>query len=99
MIIKNVETFIYYLDYIVVKVVILALKTIKISEENYEWLVKFSGEMQSELGRSISIDKAIKMLQKNRLSTLAGSWKMDVSEVEKMKRGLNKGWKKWKISV
>lgn len=77
----------------------MVTKTIKISEENYKWLVELSGEMQKELGKPISLDKALKMLHKGRLSELAGSWKMSDKEAEKIRNNLSEGWKKWKISV
>ena len=77
----------------------MATKTIKISEENYRWLVEFSGELRKEQGKPVSIDGALKMLHKGKLSDLAGSWKMSDKEAENIFRKLSKGWKKWKISV
>jgi len=74
-------------------------KTIKISDENYRTLVELSGEMQKEIGRPVSIDRAIKLISKGRLSELAGGLKMSDDEVEEMFNTLSKGWKKWKISV
>ncbi len=74
-------------------------KTIKISEDNYRWLVELSGEIQKELGKPVSIDKALKTLHKGKLSDLAGKLKMTDKEVETMSKNLSKGWKKWKISV
>ena len=40
----------------------MALKAIKISEENYKLLVKLSAELQSKSGEMVSIDKAISTL-------------------------------------
>lgn len=77
----------------------MALKTIKISEENYKWLVELSGELQKEMGHPVSLDKALKMLHKGRLSELAGSWKMSDKEAETIAKKIETGWKKWKISV
>ena len=74
-------------------------KTIKISEDNYRWLVELSGEIQKELGKPVSIDKALKTLHKGKLSDLAGSWKMSDKEANKISKNLSEGWKKWKISV
>ena len=74
-------------------------KTIKISEDNYRWLVELSGEIQKELGKPVSIDKALKTLHKGKLSDLAGSWKMSDKEAIKISKNLSEGWKKWKISV
>lgn len=77
----------------------MALKTIKISEENYKWLVELSGEFQKEAGHPVSLDKALKMLHKGKLSELAGSWKMSDKEMETIAKNIESGWKKWKISV
>ncbi|MEI6849724.1 MAG: hypothetical protein WCK29_01670 [archaeon] len=40
----------------------MALKAIKISEENYKSLVKLSASMQAASGEMVSIDKAISTL-------------------------------------
>ena len=40
----------------------MALKAIKIGEENYKKLVKLSAELQSKSGEMVSIDKAITSL-------------------------------------
>ncbi len=77
----------------------MSTKTIKISEENYSWLVQLSGELQREFGEHISIDRALKTLHKGKLSELAGSWRMTDKEVEHFSKSLKEGWKKWKISV
>lgn len=76
------------------------MKTIKISEENYTWLVSMAGKLQKETGHSVSIDSALKTLKERPTSqnimNLAGSWKMTDKEVKEMKNSLRKGWKKWK---
>lgn len=77
----------------------VALKTIKISEENYQWLVGLSSEFQKELRHPVSLDKALKMLHKGKISELAGSWKMSDKEAEAFSKKIEGGWKKWKISV
>ncbi|MBI3032288.1 hypothetical protein HYY69_02335 [Candidatus Woesearchaeota archaeon] len=78
----------------------MGMKTIKISEENYTWLVSMAGKLQKETGHSVSIDSALKTLKERPTSqnimNLAGSWKMTDKEVKEMKNSLRKGWKKWK---
>ena len=74
-------------------------KTIKISEETYRWLIQLSGEMQKDLGRPVSIDRALRKLRSGKVSDLAGSWEMSDEEVHKMFKKLSGGWRKWKISV
>ncbi len=69
----------------------MTTKTIKISEENYRWLVEISGDMQKELGRPVSIDKALKSLHKRKVSDLAGSLKISDKEIETMFKDLSKG--------
>ncbi len=77
-------------------------KTIKISEENYEWLCELAGDLQKTEKRTISIDKALSKLYKKLrgdISDMAGAWKMDDKEAEEFKSSLKQNWKKWKISV
>jgi len=77
----------------------MANKAIKISEENYKWLVQLSGEMQKQQGKPVSIDKAITMMKREKISDLAGSWEMSDKEAETIYKKLSEGWKKWKISA
>lgn len=77
-------------------------KTIKISKENYLWLLKLAGDLQKEEGRIISFDDAInklksKKMKKTSILEFAGRWKMSDEEAEKLKKDLRKGYKKWKI--
>lgn len=73
-------------------------KTVKINALTYKWICEFAGELQAEIGEPISIDKALNfMFQKNKLSDLAGSWKMSEEESEKIFKNLKKGWNSWKI--
>jgi len=44
----------------------MTLKTIKISEENYRWLLQLAGELQKNYGRSISVDKALSELKEKK---------------------------------
>jgi hypothetical protein len=40
-------------------------KTIKISEENYKWLVKVAAEIQSKKLEPISLDEALSLIKSN----------------------------------
>ncbi|HLC84506.1 MAG TPA: hypothetical protein VJH22_01815 [Candidatus Nanoarchaeia archaeon] len=71
-------------------------KTIKISEDNYRWLMGVAGEIQQREGRSISIDKALSRLRRRPLSDLSGKWKGTDKEADEIKKKLSKGWA-WKI--
>ena len=80
----------------------MASKTIKISGENYFWLLKLAGELQKQRRKPVSFDEAIYVLRSNnlkkkKLSSLAGSWKMSDKEAEDFKKNLRKGRSKWEI--
>jgi len=73
-------------------------KTIKISSSNYREICEFAGELQKNIGEPVSVDKALTfLLNKSKLSDLAGSWKMTDREADEMMKGLRKGWSSWKI--
>ena len=79
-------------------------KTIKISKENYMWLLKIASDIQKKHGKIATFDVAINSLKKCRMKNkknimeFAGIWEdMSNEEAEKLKRDLKKGWKKWKI--
>ncbi len=77
-------------------------KTIKVSEENYRWLLTVAATLQKDRGRRISFDEAIENMKTGRtnarnLLKLAGSWKMTEREADKIKKETRKGWNAWKI--
>ncbi len=73
-------------------------KTIKISALNYKSICEYAGEFQKQIGEPISIDRALTLLlKKDKLSDLAGSWKMNDKEAEIFLKEVKKGWSKWKI--
>jgi predicted CopG family antitoxin len=74
----------------------MTLKTIKISEENYRWLVARSGEIQSSVGRPVSIDKTLSVMRTKNLEDLRGSWKMSDEETKAFMKDLRAHWKRWK---
>ena len=76
----------------------MGTKTIKVSESNYRYICEFAGELQSDLGEPVSVDKALSFLfNRGKISDLAGSWKMNDKEVEEMFSSLRQGWSRWKI--
>lgn len=77
-------------------------KTIKISKENYLWLLRLAAEMQKNSENLVSFDSALSKIrgsgkERKRLSDLAGRWKMSDEEAKKFLKDARKGWKKWKI--
>ena len=77
-------------------------KTIKISEENYKWLLREAAELQKKRGQIITFDIALseqkaKKMKKKKLSDLAGRWKMSDEEWKIIKKDIKRGWRGWKI--
>jgi predicted CopG family antitoxin len=76
-------------------------KTIKISEENYIWLLQLAAELQKKYQKQITFDNTLNVLKngrlgENKLSDLAGSWNLSDNEVKTLKKRLRKSWK-WKM--
>jgi len=79
-------------------------KTIKISKENYLWLLKIAADIQKDSEKMVTFDSALSKLKKKALVCkegsildLAGRWKMSHKESKKFLKDSRKGWKKWKI--
>ena len=79
-------------------------KSIKISKENYLWLLKIAAELQQNQEKPVSFDEAISELKEKKMKKgkdimeFAGIWEnMTDEEAKKLKKDLKKGWKKWKI--
>lgn len=70
-------------------------KPIKVSEDNYRWLVEVAGDLQKQTGKQASIDDAISFVRGGDILKLAGSWKMTDHEEREMYTDLKRGWKKW----
>jgi predicted CopG family antitoxin len=75
-------------------------KTVRIDEETYQRLCEQAGELQVALKRSVSMDDTIRYLTgslkaPNKISDLAGSWKVSEKELETLKKDLREGWKTW----
>ena len=62
-------------------------KTIKISKKNYHWLCQEAGRLQEKERKMISIDDALTSIHnkmKVNFSDLAGLWKTDKKEADKL---------------
>jgi len=75
-------------------------RTIRVDEETYKRLMEQAGRLQAFLRRSVSLDETIRYMTEglraqNRISDLAGSWKVSDEEVEDIRKGLAEGWEKW----
>ena len=81
----------------------MTTKAIKISSENYQWLLRIAAELKKRTGTSISLDNALKFIKNKEekkgtaeaLLKFAGAWKMSDEEAEVLSRTLRNGWKKW----
>ncbi|MAG02208.1 antitoxin [Candidatus Pacearchaeota archaeon] len=79
-------------------------KTIKISKDNYIWLLRKAAELQKEYHKPVSFDYVIENLKNNKMKKkksimeFAGIWgDMTDEEAEKLKKDIRKGWGKWEI--
>ena len=77
------------------------LKTIKIHVETYEKLNELTGILQSKFKRPISLDEAIqyllKLSEKTKISSFAGTWKMTDEEEKEIMGSLKRLWPSWKM--
>ncbi len=74
-------------------------KTVKISDEHYRALCGVAGDLQKELGKPISVDRALtSLIRRKKLSELAGVWSMTDEEAKNMMHSLRKGWSDWKVT-
>lgn len=76
-------------------------KTVRISEKVYNLLFEIAGQLQASLKRPVSVNETIEILIKrfkmNKVSDLAGSWEVSDEEVEKIRKSLREGWRKWSL--
>ena len=75
-------------------------KTVRVDEETYRRLCEHAGRLQTVLKRPVSLDETIRYLTGglktgNRISDLAGSWRISDQEAEAIKKGLVEGWRRW----
>ena len=66
------------------------LRTIKISEENYKWLLRVASDLQKKKGEKISFDDTLKELknkktgEKKDIMALAGRWKISETDANNL---------------
>jgi len=75
-------------------------KAIKISEENYRWLMDIASKLQKKSGKVMTLNDSINEIKKYYLLKksiigLSGKWKMKESESNKIKEEIKLGWSKW----
>ena len=73
----------------------MTTKSIKISQNTYEMLIEFAGDLQSKTKRKISIDEAIKHLLQKRIGEFSGSWVMSDEEYINLKKKIGEVWNTW----
>lgn len=77
-------------------------KSIRVNEKTYMKLCEYAGKLQADLKRPVSIDETIGFLMESpkfptRITDLAGTLEVSDEEVLKIKRGLRKVWRGWKL--
>lgn len=77
-------------------------RSVRVEDRTYRKLAQTAGRLQSVLGHQVSLDDAIWFLLKapreeNRITDLAGSWKMSDEEAKELERELREHWRRWKI--
>lgn len=77
-------------------------RSVRVEDRTYRKLAQTAGRLQSVLGHQVSLDDAIWFLLKapreeNRVTDLAGSWKMSDEEAKELERELREHWRRWKI--
>lgn len=77
------------------------VKTIKISDENYQELVKMAGVLQSEAERPVSLDGAVNFLLKNKALLEAAMTIVPAEKAEKpeTKQEIKERWKHWSSRI
>lgn len=76
----------------------------RVDEETYRKLCEIAGKLQSKLKRPVSVDEAIRSViqmppkSKNKISDLAGTWKVTDEELRKIMESLHKEWRTWNSS-
>ena len=73
----------------------MTTKSIKISQNTYEMLIEFAGELQTKSKRKISIDEAIKHLLRKRIGDFSDSWDMSDEEYNDLKKKIGEVWNTW----
>ncbi len=77
-------------------------KTIKISEDNYRWLLEIAAELQKARGKVTTFDDVLCAVKQKRSTTqsllkFAGRWKISDKKVKELEEDNRKLWRTWKI--
>ncbi|MDA3836684.1 MAG: hypothetical protein PF542_03610 [Nanoarchaeota archaeon] len=80
----------------------MAGKAVKVSEENYLWLLGVASKIKRTLNRPVTINDTLNELRKkssydSKLGKISGSWKIAEDKAEMVKKEIKKGWKRWEI--
>lgn len=59
-------------------------KVIKISKDNYDWLLSIATMMQRIEKKTATFDDALTRLRKQRVTDLAGTWKISEKEADEL---------------
>jgi hypothetical protein len=86
-------------------VLVVGVKSVKVSRDIYARLCEVAGELQVRLKRPVSFDEAMRYLlslreRKRRgvvITDLAGSWDMSDEEWAEIKVDLEEAWRRWKV--
>ncbi len=70
-------------------------KVIKVSKENYEWLLSVAAKIQHREKKAATFDDALNSIRRQKISDLAGSWKMSEKEADKLIKDIRSGWSSW----
>ena len=70
-------------------------KVIKVSKENYDWLLSIAAKIQHTEKKTATFDDAINSIRRQRVSDLAGSWNISAKEADKLKKDIRAGWSSW----
>jgi predicted transcriptional regulator len=79
-------------------------KSLRVDDETYRKLCEIAGELQSKLKRPVSVDEAIRSIvqipnrNRNKITDLAGTWKLTDEELKEIMESLRKGWRTWNSS-
>ena len=94
-----------FLHFFYLVVLVVGVKSVKVSRDIYARLCEVAGELQVRLKRPVSFDEAMRYLlslreRKRRgvvITDLAGSWDMSDEEWAEIKVDLEEAWRRWKV--
>jgi predicted transcriptional regulator len=75
-------------------------KSLRVDDETYRKLCEIASKLQSKLKRPVSVDEAIRSViqmppkNQNKITELAGTWKLTDEELMEIMESLRKGWRR-----